>query len=375
MLELIAVESPLVLRKHVEAWECLARNAMEPNPFYEPWLLLPAIESFMRNDHLVFVLIYAAIHGRASQLCAFFPLLRCYHYRGLPVRYLRIWRHLHCFLCTPLLRRPYAKECLALFHDWLADEGRASMMEWGTIAADGPFYRTLLETVQSTGRRSYLTHRYERAMLRPRPNADLYIREALSKKTVIDLRRLEKRLGELGELRYSTLKPGAAAEPWLEAFLKLEASGWKGQQGSAFDSSEEGRRFFYSIALRGAQRGQLMMLALELNDRPIAMKCNFLAQNGGYTFKIAYDERYARYSPGMLLELENIREFHRRADLQWMDSCAEADHPMMNRIWLDRRPIAKLLTATGRPASELLVSSLPVLKRVANQVRAAFPVG
>jgi len=37
-----------------------------------------------------------------------------------------------------------------------------------------------------------------------------------------------------------------------------------------------------------------MMLALELNDRSIAMKCNFLAQNGGYTFKMGYDERYAR---------------------------------------------------------------------------------
>ena len=44
MLKLIALEDPLALQKHVEAWQCLARNATEPNPFYKPWLLLPAIE-------------------------------------------------------------------------------------------------------------------------------------------------------------------------------------------------------------------------------------------------------------------------------------------------------------------------------------------
>jgi Acetyltransferase (GNAT) domain len=372
MLKLTVVPSALCLQDHIHAWESLAVNAMEPNPFYEPWFLLPAIDSFGCNQSLIFVLVYAEIRGKASQLCAFFPLVRCYNYRGLPVPHLRLWKHLHCFLCTPLLRRPYAKQCLSLFHDWLADEGRASMMEWGTIAGDGPFYRTLSEALQCTGRASCLTYSYERAMLRPRIDGEAYIGEALSKKTLTDLRRLGKRLGELGELRYTTLEPGTAAEPWIETFLRLEASGWKGRRGSALNCSEEGRSFFTKAALQAAQRGKAMMLALELNGEPIAMKCNFLAQSGGYTFKMAYDERYARYSPGMLLELENIREFHRRESLRWMDSCAEANHPLMNRVWLDRQSIAKVLTATGRPTSRILLSSLPILKRVAMGFRGVF---
>jgi hypothetical protein len=54
-----------------------------------------------------------------------------------------------------------------------------------------------------------------------------------------------------------------------------------------------------------------------------------------------------------------------------MDSCAEADHFMANRLWLDRREIATVLTATGRAAGELVVSSLPLLRRVAAGWRAA----
>jgi hypothetical protein len=100
------------------------------------------------------------------------------------------------------------------------------------------------------------------------------------------------------------------------------------------------------------------------------MKCNFLAHDGAFAFKIAYDEAYARFSPGTLLELENIREFHRRDELRWMDSCAVSDHFMANRLWLDRRSLATVLTTTGKATGELLVSSLPLLQRVVTGMRA-----
>lgn len=113
------------------------------------------------------------------------------------------------------------------------------------------------------------------------------------------------------------------------------------------------------------------MLSLAAGERIVAMKCNFLAQDGAFAFKIAYDEDYARFSPGTLLELENIRELHRRPGLSWMDSCAESDHFMANRLWLERRVIVSLLTTTGNAGGELLVSSMPLLRRVTAGLRAA----
>src|SRR6185436_15718227 len=118
-----------------------------------------------------------------------------------------------------------------------------------------------------------------------------------------------------------------------------------------------------------ARRGRLMMLGLRLAGRWIALKCNFLSGEGSFAFKIAYDEEYARFSPGTLLELENIRRFHAQPELRWMDSCADPDHFMANRLWLDRRGLADLVTTTGRAAGELMVSSLPLLHWMSRTLR------
>jgi hypothetical protein len=106
-----------------------------------------------------------------------------------------------------------------------------------------------------------------------------------------------------------------------------------------------------------------MMLALRLNQRPIAMKCNFLTADGGYAFKIAFDENYRRFSPGVLLELENIRKLHSNSSIRWMDSCATPDHFMINRLWLDRKPMCTLLVSTRHIIGDFIVDIVPMLKR------------
>src|SRR5688572_14809195 len=50
------VESPEQLLAHVPAWTTLAANALEPNPFYEPWMLMPAIFTYGSTDRLLFAL-------------------------------------------------------------------------------------------------------------------------------------------------------------------------------------------------------------------------------------------------------------------------------------------------------------------------------
>jgi CelD/BcsL family acetyltransferase involved in cellulose biosynthesis len=363
-----AVEDPRQLLEHAAAWQDLAAASIEPNPFYEPWMLLPAIAAFGTGVPLVFVFVHVQTLGK-SHFAGFFPLERCSHYRHVPVSYLRLWKHRHCFVRTPLLLRRHARGGLAAFLDWL-DRRDVAMMEWDAVCADGPFYRLLTDVLDESGRASFLAYRFERALLRRRANAAAYLNEVLPGRRRKEFRRLERRLGECGALRYDALQPGAAAHGWIDEFMQLEASGWKGQRGSALRCSDHGKRFFIQAASAAARRGRLMMLALRLNDRAVAMKCNFLADDGGYAFKIAHDEAYGHYSPGALLELEHIRQFHLRPQLRWVDSCADPDHFMANHLWLDRCSIAKLITATRRATGKLLVSSMPFLQRLANGVRA-----
>lgn len=375
-MHVTVLDQPAALAGHMAAWNELAACALEPNAFYEPWMMLPAIDSFARRGALRYVLVYAQQEARPALLCGFFPLERSATYNGVPFAHVRLWQHKHCYLCTPLVRTTHVRECLAAFLGWLDDEEGASAIHWGRIGADGPFARALGEALAAGGLRSAVVRRFERALLRPAVSGEAYLETTLSAKGAKELRRLERRLAELGQLEYVELEPGADAGRWIDDFLELEGRGWKGRSASALGSTPAGRLFFTRAACAAARRGRLMMLGLRVAQRWIALKCNFLSGDGAFAFKIAYDEDYARYSPGTLLELENIRRVHARAGLRWMDSCASPEHFMANRLWAERRAITDLVSSTGRALGEVMVPSLPFLHWVARTVRsvpAALP--
>ena len=73
--------------------------------------------------------------------------------------------------------------------------------------------------------------------------------------------------------------------------------------------------------------------------------------------KTAFDERFARFSPGVLLQRENLAILE-RPDIAWTDSCAAADHPMIDHIWRERRAIARLSIAIGGPLRRMLFACL-----------------
>jgi CelD/BcsL family acetyltransferase involved in cellulose biosynthesis len=359
-LSVTVVQDPAALAPWVPAWDALAARALEPNAFHEPWLMLPGLEAFGEGKDIRCVLVHDA--ADPASLLGVFPVERARHYRGVPLPHLRLWRHRHCFLGTPLLDAFRAREVLARFLDWVADEGRACAMEWEMVSSDGPFLRALNAVMNERRQPVYVAHSFERGLLCRHDSADRYLEESLPKDSRRELRRLERRLGEQGEVEYAE-GPGREAPGWVEEFLRVEGSGWKGGRGSALASTPANRHFFTRAAALGAERQRLMMLALRVGGRPVAVKCNFLAAaGGGFTFKIGYDEAYRKYSPGTLLELENIRRFHARPQLRWMDSCAAADHFMVNRLFLDRRSIVTCVTATGRVPGDFVVSALPLAR-------------
>jgi CelD/BcsL family acetyltransferase involved in cellulose biosynthesis len=378
-LRITVLDHPAALAGHMAAWSELADAALEPNVFYEPWMMLPAIDSFARGTNLRYVLVYADQPAGPPLLCGLFPIERVARYNGMPFRHVRLWQHKHCFLGTPLVRASHARESLVAFLDWLETDPRgAPAVKWGLIGADGPFFHALTGALQESARRSFVPYRFERAVMRPRTGGDAFLVEALSHKGAKELRRLERRLAEAGPVEYDELAHPGEAERWIADFLELEARGWKGRGESALGSTEAGRLFFTRTARAAARRGRLMMLGLRLAGRWIALKCNFMSGEGSFAFKIAYDEDYAKFSPGTLLELENIRRFHSRPELRWMDSCAQPDHFMINRLWLDRRALLDLVTTTGRTTGDLMVSSLPLFHWVSRTLRgtlAAAPAG
>lgn len=356
-----------MLEDYIQAWENLAVDALEPNPFYEPWMLMPALAGLAKDSDVSVVLVLTVEQGEPV-LCGVFPLEKKARYKGLPVKAFSMWRHLYCPLCTPLIRRGCERQCLEAFLDWADSEPGCSLMDFDLVSGEGPFHELLMDCLAARGRSGLVTDRHARAILRPQETAELYMCAALRRDHRKDCRRKTRRLGERGKLEFDSLEFERDVDTWIEEFLQLEASGWKGREGSAFACNESNRKYFTAIANAAFASDRLMMLALRLDGKPVAMKCNFISMPGSFAFKIAFDEAYAEYSPGFLLEIENVRWFHAQRRFEWMDSCAVADHSMIDRLWVDRLEIQSVLVPTGI-AGKFVVAALPLMRSLNRKVR------
>ncbi|HEY1374149.1 MAG TPA: GNAT family N-acetyltransferase [Candidatus Binatia bacterium] len=372
----VVIVHPEQLEPYLPAWEELAADAVETNVFYEPWMLLPALRLW-GGDEIVLVLIFSieGVNGTSSErLAGIFPLQYQTYYREVPIRTLKLWQYDYCFLSTPLVRNQGAARTIAAFLEWLGTNPfNAALMEFHDIEGAGAFHNLLIRELRRRGQRACVMDSYTRPVLMRRRNGEVYLCESLAKKRRKELNRLRRRLADCGRVECIELEPSHDVTPWIEDFLALEAASWKGRAGSAMKLDAASREFFTTALLEAFRRGRLMMLGLYVDRRPVAMKCNFLAPPGSFAFKIAYDESLGRFSPGVQLEIENIRHFHAKPWIQWMDSCtAVEDHFMMNHLWRDRREIQTLTVTSGHWSGDLVLSVLPIRQWIRRRVKGRF---
>lgn len=367
------LEDPNLLSGFGQQIDALATASSEANIFYEPWMLLPSLKAFGRDHSFLFVLVFVNQSGTEPLLCGFFPLQLVNRTGGFPIRCYRLWNYLSFRWCPPLVRAGYEAGCLKAFFQWARSNANlTSLIEFRWCPAPGRQSQALIDIFNREGFSHYISDVHTRAMLRKADCAETCIRAAIPGSKIKELNRLQRRLAEKGELRYERLTDEGEVAEWIEGFLNLESKGWKGRSGTALACSREQRQFFEEIVRSAFDRGQLMMLRLSIGNRTVAYKCNFVSGVGAFAFKIAYDETYSAFSPGVQLELENIRQFHSMAEVEWMDSCADADHFMANHLWADRRTIQTTLIAPHGGFGSFWLSVMPFLKWIRHTLRSAI---
>lgn len=363
------VTSPEEAESLIPAWKRLTETAIEPNPFYEHWSLLPAWKTLAPDQSPELLVIEAPkrVHPTGPKvLCGLFPILRHKRFYGLPVSCWELWRHVHCFLSTPLVRRDCAREVIDFFFATAATAPHgAAVVSASMLPAEGPLHRMLVDSNFVAGRNQFIRELSGRALFRKAADAEMFLKACLSRSKRQGIQRTERRMAEKGKLETRWFGENDDLATWTQDFLKLEASGWKGGEHTALASTAAGAYFFRTMLKEGVPAGAVQLGRLDFDGRPIAMICNLLARDGGYSFKIAFDEEFADHSPGLLLELSLIRELHDRG-IQWMDSCAASDHPLINPLWPERCLRQSVVFTTGRRGGDLAVALMPLLRWVKN---------
>ncbi|WP_310533666.1 GNAT family N-acetyltransferase [Novosphingobium sp.] len=326
----------------LSAWQALAPRAAEPNPFFEPWYLMPALRAHGYDAKVsLFVL------ERDGEWLGLLPIARQPRYYAKPIPNLSGWMHANCFLGAPLVAQGYERVFWQALLSWADGNAKTALfLHLAQVPLEGSLAGALREELHETGRTGGIVHCQERALLASELSPEDYLDASMSGKKRKELRRQANRLAEEGELGFERRESTHGLAEWTEAFLALEKAGWKGNAGSALASAPATAALFRDALVGAAAAGRLERLMLTLDGRPIAMLANFLAAPGSFSYKTAFDENYARFSPGVLLQRENLTILE-RPGIDWCDSCAAADHPMIDHIWRERRAVGALSIAIG----------------------------
>jgi hypothetical protein len=152
-----------------------------------------------------------------------------------------------------------------------------------------------------------------------------------------------RRLGDLGSVSIETTVDADRVRARFEEFLALEAAGWKGRRGSALASTAATAEFAREVVFNRSDAGAARIDSIRVGARPIAIVVGFVAGATAFTWKIAYDEAYARFSPGAQLMLRVATSFFSDPAVARIDSCAAANHPMVDHLWPGRMAIGTLV--------------------------------
>lgn len=306
------------------AWRELVARAGERNVFAEPDFLAPALNRLAGGRIRVLLVWRDATRAALIGLAAI-ALPR------LPFALASVWRSEQAALPAILLDKDATDAALAAIVDALAAlRPRPVGLRLPFSIADGPVALAAAALAAQRSLPLLAVHRRRRAALIVAPKASFEAR--VDKRRRKEWARQRRRLEELGPVE---TRVGADAKT-IEDFLAVENGGWKGARRSALAAQAERAAFARETLGRFAARGALEIHLLLLKGEPIAAGAVLRTGDRAFYWKTAYDERFAAFSPGVQVTLEMSRRLEREPGLATIDSCAVADHPMIERAWRDQ---------------------------------------
>lgn len=321
--ELVAASSP-AFRELVPEWRALWVQTPDREPYSHPGWVEPYWAAFEPGAQ-TFVLA-VRLDG---QLVAVLPLIReSTVVDGMPVRLLRAPMNPHSFRVQLLTASGATFRTPCAVCDYLAAMPGWDLFTIGRFARDGAADH-LGRCLRSHGFPTILDSHFPTRYVAIADAATAGGEEPWLEHVDADLRKNMRRAWRRVSQDYRAepvLETLDTADPAaLARFYDIEASGWKGREGTAIRCAAHTLRFYDDLAGSFAADGIFRLQFLSVAGITLAGAFSVVAGSRLFVLKWSYDEAYAKYVPGQLLSREMLRDCSRRG-LRGMDLGEDADY-------------------------------------------------
>jgi len=322
-----------------EDWEKLSRNAVEENPYYSPIFMRAALENLEANSNLKALAVY-----KGETLVGFCPFI-IDKWRWLGACSLnRAWINPYSTLTIPLVDHRYPREVVTALLSAMGEHGAyRNFWLFDNFNLEGPVGTFFSNGFQTESLASEKFNEFDRPVLNQGSTFGQHMLDHVSKKRRKNLKRSRDKLSERGKVELRSFTTGPELKAAVEDFLAMEASGWKGQQGTALACNKNSLTFARKAF--GGTGGKSITRAdvLYLDEFPIAVSLSIYTGRTAFTLKCAYDETYRSYSPGLLLELAIIEDFFETRWVERLDSAVTTTGHVIQSLWNNSIRVGDLL--------------------------------
>lgn len=336
----------------IAEWRDLVGRCLEPNAFLEPAFALAAACHLDDGGRLRFLFVWDWLDNRSrGSLLGVCPI--CLPRRFALASFVRVWAPVHATLGTPLLDRERAGDALDAILGWRWETlPNIVGLIFPLVPVDGAFVEALRAQASAHGCSVRVLDPHSRAVLRHGSDSEQFFERAISPRRRKTLRRLRRRLETKGRVAIQLSRDPHEVGAALENFLELEEKGWKGQRGTALAMATRDAMFVREMTSNLSKEEKCQIVSLDLEGEPIAMGVLLISLNRAFFWKIAYDETFAEFSPGVQLTLELTKALLAEKRIVETDSCACADHPMIDHIWFERIAMGDVCVSLSASRSE-----------------------
>lgn len=292
--------SPVVIDELTEEWSVLSSSGESGEPFYQPYWFSAYARSFAREAPIVL-----GIARREDTLIGVLPLRRQQSFfGGVPAQTLSSLSGPHSCRFDFCFKDGEKDVAARSVWESLRDDSSWQVIEALNVPQNGGF-ESLMRCAAKDGFPiarwpTLLTPYLELSNESPFANCPQAQADNRGR-----LRSYFKKLEKRGKVRIVSISE--YDETFLDTFISLEASGWKGQSGGAIGCNALAVKFYKDALREAGAAGHLRMQGIFVDDTPVSIELGLLMNGCFYSPKFAYNEDFAKCSPGNLMNRESIQ--------------------------------------------------------------------